>query len=952
VAVTVANPEDHEIVYASFPIEKMETDANGDLVVYGKASDGGLDSDNQIVDPAWMAKAAPLWLETGGNVRVQHNPQRDPAGIGVKVETDSTGATYVTAKVFEPVAQKLVSRGALRAYSVGIAKPTIVRDASAPGGRITGGELVEISLVDRPANKRCGIALVKSEAGGQAEYSQEIFGTAEDIGKALAADILKGFKDGDTTVELNKGRQYEDGPERNDITVKNDDMSLTFTPNDLMRIVQNKFVEKHYDELAWQAVADAEDEALKSSTEVLEKDHREFSTNRRKDLAAAGNALPDGSYPIPDTDALHRASVLARSGHGNVSGARALIARRAKELGVANPLSSGDTKKDEVVDVIKTEEVESVKEADPVVTKDPAPKKGKKAKAGKKMPPWLADQAGADAEKADAPCDDQDEDDDDDATCKMEHTHTEKCSPSGTPQSASGATDAHDMKEIPNKGPAPESPMPAGCKTPDTKAVVPEMHASPEVSALLRFKTIGIDTDLGRLHDLTCPAFSPEDVAKYHPFADFKSTVDTGIWQRKAVDAACGDLSIAKSMTQIWQAAEALKNADEGDLNDYRLEMHKAFRDANPGPTSYPSPGSVSPDKYNRPLVTDGHASTSPGHDGPNSSAMVATSPVGGVGDFSSPPLSSGHQSPSPSHMKNEFEVPSETGKPTVIHYAAIEKEKARRALSMMHDHLMHAFPQACPMLAQNAYAVEDGAGSPALNPVVGVTGKEETVEVVESAPVEKAVTDYFNDEWIQKAQKKMRKKLGKKVLAGKITVDEARAKMGRTIAQKNEDLQELVIEQVEKGVISIDEARAKLGLAPLTKAQEPVVTKAVTVELEAKSVDADIIKSAVSEAVKPFLDQLTAQNSKIDELTAYKAEAESRFEKLADQPDPTTAGFVGLMPSVQKGRPAGVPAQAEIAERTQRMMIAQLQRTARMSDKPAEREAAQDALLKYGNFE
>ena len=579
-----------------FPIEKMETDADGDLVVYGKASDGGLDSDNQIVDPAWMAKAAPIWLESGGNVRVQHNPQRDPAGIGVKVETDASGATYVTAKVIEPVAQKLVSRGALRAYSVGIAKPTIQRDAQAPGGRITGGELVEISLVDRPANKRCGIALVKSEAGAPAEYVQEIFGTAEDIGKALAADILKGFTEreayGKTTVELTRGRQFELAPENDNITLKNEDMSLTFTPNDLMKIVQNKFVEKHYDELAWQAVADEETEALKAAETDIEKDHREFSTNRRKDLAGQGNALPDGSYPIPDADALRRAAILARSGHGNVSGARALIARRAKELGVPNPLSSDDSKKELSVDDVLVKD--EAKEAEPVVTKDPAdgdgpaakPKKGKKAKGGKKLPPWLQ----PDAAKADAPCDDQDEDDDDDATCKMEHTHTEKCSPSGTPASAGGVSDAHPMKEIPNTGPAPESPMPAGRKTPDTKAVVPEMHSSPEVSALLRFKTIGLDTDLGRLHDLTCPAFSPEDVAKYHPYADFKSVIDTGIWQRKAVDAACGPLDIAKSMTQIWQAAEVLKFADETDLNDFRLEAHKAFRDANPGPTSYPSP--------------------------------------------------------------------------------------------------------------------------------------------------------------------------------------------------------------------------------------------------------------------------------------------------------------------------------------------------------------------------
>ena len=111
-------------------------------------------------------------------------------------------------------------------------------------------------------------------------------------------------------------------------------------------------------------------------------------------------------------------------------------------------------------------------------------------------------------------------------------------------------------------------------------------------------------------------------------------------------------------------------------------------------------------------------------------------------------------------------------------------------------------------MLDQNAYLGEDGLGSPALNPVVGL-GKEETTEVealtekanefgkgVENAGVEKAVTD-FTDEWLQKAQKKMRKKLGKKVLAGKITVDEARAKMGRNIAQKSEVDVDYLVESV-----------------------------------------------------------------------------------------------------------------------------------------------------------
>ena len=93
-------------------------------------------------------------------------------------------------------------------------------------------------------------------------------------------------------------------------------------------------------------------------------------------------------------------------------------------------------------------------------------------------------------------------------------------------------------------------------------------------------------------------------------------------FQREAVKAACGpDLARAKSLNMAWQAAHVLKGADQAQvLNDFRLDAHKAFRDANPGPTSAPTPGMISPGKYNRPLITDGHEASSTGHDGPNSS--------------------------------------------------------------------------------------------------------------------------------------------------------------------------------------------------------------------------------------------------------------------------------------------------------------------------------------------
>lgn len=66
---------------------------------------------------------------------------------------------------------------------------------------------------------------------------------------------------------------------------------------------------------------------------------RAVSAEERRNLASEGHALSDGSYPIANGEDLHNAAVLARSGHGDVAAAKKLIAKRARELGVPNPLS-------------------------------------------------------------------------------------------------------------------------------------------------------------------------------------------------------------------------------------------------------------------------------------------------------------------------------------------------------------------------------------------------------------------------------------------------------------------------------------------------------------------------------------------------------------------------------------------------------------------------------------
>ncbi len=154
--------DDNPMTYLSFPIVKVDKTPDGDLLVWGKATDGTVDADQQIVDPAWSGQALEKWLSTGGNVRVMHSAAHLPAGKGVELDrSDGDAGHWVRSLVVEPTAKLLVEKGVLQAYSIGIANPRIVRDPVAKGGRIVGGEVHELSLVDRPANKNCGITLVK-----------------------------------------------------------------------------------------------------------------------------------------------------------------------------------------------------------------------------------------------------------------------------------------------------------------------------------------------------------------------------------------------------------------------------------------------------------------------------------------------------------------------------------------------------------------------------------------------------------------------------------------------------------------------------------------------------------------------------------------------------------------------------------------------------------------------
>ena len=157
--------------YAYAQIIKQEKQDDGTLLVYGKATDDALDIDNQICDAGWLNKAMPEWFKSGGNIREQHS--NIAAGVAKELDSKDDGH-YISALVVDPNSIKKVEAGVLKGFSIGIRSPRIVRDNKAANGRIIDGTIVEISLVDRPANPNAKLMLAKSDGTEMVEVEQEL----------------------------------------------------------------------------------------------------------------------------------------------------------------------------------------------------------------------------------------------------------------------------------------------------------------------------------------------------------------------------------------------------------------------------------------------------------------------------------------------------------------------------------------------------------------------------------------------------------------------------------------------------------------------------------------------------------------------------------------------------------------------------------------------------------
>ncbi len=148
---------DQTAVFLPFRFIQKGQDDPTVRIVYGCVSDTGVDVDMQRCDGAWLRKALGEWF-TWGNVREMHRP--NAVGKALQLMEQGPDQWFVEARIVDEQAVRKVDEGIYQGFSIGILHPKVAVDPTAPAGRIIGGTIVEVSLVDRPANPAAKIARV------------------------------------------------------------------------------------------------------------------------------------------------------------------------------------------------------------------------------------------------------------------------------------------------------------------------------------------------------------------------------------------------------------------------------------------------------------------------------------------------------------------------------------------------------------------------------------------------------------------------------------------------------------------------------------------------------------------------------------------------------------------------------------------------------------------------
>ncbi|MER8030735.1 hypothetical protein ABTZ78_17450 [Streptomyces bauhiniae] len=314
--------------YAWAPITKAEEQDDGTYMVYGPAASSHLDRDRQRLNEQWLDTAMPAWFQQGANVREQHDAKR-AVGVGVGlVKGDGDSGHMLASHIVDPVACLKVKHKVLKGYSVGIKNPRVkLGKADAPGGEVVGGDIVEVSIVDRPCNPTTLFELAKADGAGDLEPVEDAtviektdaaaFGIADDVYSQLPDAVraaLNSLATAGATVSVDTTKADTDAAASG---------AAAASPSILFKVEGHPVSEGLIQGLVDERVAER----------LAELGKADLSAGRKK-AAGAGAAMPDGSYPITSKADLRKAIAAVGRGGADHDAIRRHIIKRAKALGL------------------------------------------------------------------------------------------------------------------------------------------------------------------------------------------------------------------------------------------------------------------------------------------------------------------------------------------------------------------------------------------------------------------------------------------------------------------------------------------------------------------------------------------------------------------------------------------------------------------------------------------
>jgi len=323
------------------PITKRERDPKtGHLYVYGKMTGPDLDRDQQGMDSLWLKAAVPEWFQRG-NIREQHDGKR-AIGKALQLEEKPDG-WYIGAKIVDKAAIEKVEEDVLTGFSIGIKGPRLdMTKTDYPRGLVTGGRICETSLVDVPClptatiSDHWEIPLAKADDAGELQpvdepelVRVEVAATAETYGlpaelyNRLASPVKQALADlaaaGAAVTAIPEDAAKAEDPATP--VVVNVTVSGQLVPDTALA-----------DVLADAARQGAESYLERAEAADLLKG--DFTAAQRRKMAASGEAMPDGSYPIPSKAYLRKAIRAVGRGSGDHNAIRRHILKRARALGL------------------------------------------------------------------------------------------------------------------------------------------------------------------------------------------------------------------------------------------------------------------------------------------------------------------------------------------------------------------------------------------------------------------------------------------------------------------------------------------------------------------------------------------------------------------------------------------------------------------------------------------